>query len=210
MLILLTTPSLTAQPPASSVHGLPARATPADYQAQAMAGSVTIAADFTGHGIPNAQEPLQSEDYVAVEVGLFGPDGAKLTITVSDFSLRINGKKEAQPSQSPGLVARGIKDPSWVAPEAAGGGSKSKGGISGSAGGGGRAAGDPPPVTPKPPVELLRGWQQRVLKAGIAEGERTLPQAGLLFFSYRGKTDNIQSLELIYNGPAGKATLKLL
>ena len=42
-----------------------------------------------------------------------------------------------------------------------------------------------------------------------AEGERTLPQAGLIFFQYRGKTQSIHSIELIYAGPAGKATLAL-
>jgi rod shape-determining protein MreC len=89
---------------------LPVRAAPADYQSQAKAGTVTIAADFTGHGIPNSQEPLNSEDYVAVEVGLFGPPDARLTIASTDFSLRINGKKAPLPSQPWGLVAKEIKD----------------------------------------------------------------------------------------------------
>jgi hypothetical protein len=106
------------------------------------------------------------------------------------------------------LVAREIKDPEWVAPEA-GAGSNSKGGISGSAGGN-REMGSPPPTPPKPPIELLRNWQQRLKKAALAEGDRALPQAGLLFFQHRGKTENIKSLELIYEGAAGKATLGLL
>jgi len=40
-------------------------------------------------------------------------------------------------------------------------------------------------------------------------GDRPLPQAGLLFFQYRGKEKGINSLELIYSGAAGKATLVL-
>jgi hypothetical protein len=59
------------------------------------------------------------------------------------------------------------------------------------------------------PVPLQRAMAQRVQRASLPEGERNLPQAGLLFFQYRGKTKNLQSLELIYDGPAGKATLKL-
>jgi hypothetical protein len=43
----------------------------------------------------------------------------------------------------------------------------------------------------------------------MQEGDRPLPQAGLLFFLYRGKTESIRSLELIYNGAAGTATLTL-
>ena len=43
----------------------------------------------------------------------------------------------------------------------------------------------------------------------MLEGDRPLPQAGLIFFQYRGKIQNIHSLELIYSGSAGKTTLKL-
>ena len=43
----------------------------------------------------------------------------------------------------------------------------------------------------------------------MGEGERPLPQAGLLFFEFNGEVKNIHSLELIYNGPAGKATLPM-
>ena len=109
-------------------------------------------------------------------------------------------------------MAKGIKDPEWVSPEAVPE-KKSDTGISGGsgggAGGGGRGAADPPPSPPKVPIELLRGWQQRVKKAAIPEGDRALPQAGLVFFEHHGKAENIKSVELIYEGPAGKASLKL-
>ena len=190
-------------------QGLPARATPADYQVHTTAGKAIIAAEFAGHGIPNAQEALNSEDYVAVEVGLFGPADARLTIAATDFSLRINGKKAPLPSQPWGLVAKNVKDPEWVSPEAAPD-PKSKTGISSGSGGGGRGeAGATPPPPPKVPIELLRGWQQRVRKAALAEGDRALPQAGLIFFQYRGKGEGIRSLELIYEGPAGNVSLTL-
>jgi len=48
-----------------------------------------------------------------------------------------------------------------------------------------------------------------VQKAAFPEGDRTVPVAGLLFFQYSGKAKSIRSVELIYNGPAGKATLEL-
>jgi hypothetical protein len=50
---------------------------------------------------------------------------------------------------------------------------------------------------------------QHVQKAALPEGDRTLPQAGVIFFQYRGKTKGIHSIELIYAGPAGNATLTL-
>ena len=48
--------------------------------------------------------------------------------------------------------------------------------------------------------------EQKVQKASLAEGDRPLPQAGLIFFEHRGKTT---SAELIYSGPTGKAILTL-
>src|SRR2546426_388171 len=46
------TPSPDAQ---SQTKGIPPRATPADYQSQAQAGTVTIAAEFTGHSLPTLE-----------------------------------------------------------------------------------------------------------------------------------------------------------
>ena len=54
------------------------------------------------------------------------------------------------------------------------------------------------------PVAVTRGWEQRVQKISLPEGERPLPIGGLIYFEHRGKTN---SLELIYNGPAGKVTI---
>jgi hypothetical protein len=50
---------------------------------------------------------------------------------------------------------------------------------------------------------------QRVQKATLPKGDRALPLAGLIFFQYRGAAKGIHSVELIYDGPAGKATLAL-
>jgi hypothetical protein len=63
---------------------------------------------------------------------------------------------------------------------------------------------------PGPPAELRRAWAKRVMQAAWAEGERPLPRAGLLYFPYGGKAKGIHSLELIYSGEAGKATLNLM
>lgn len=193
--------------PKDIAHDLPPRAAPADYQASAPIGNATLAADFTGHGIPSPQGVLISEDYVAVEAAFFGPPDARLTIVASDFSLRINGKKNPLPSLPFGLVGKEVKDPEWAPPESEAA-PKSKGSVGGS-GGGQNEAGAPPPLPPKVPIELRRDWQQRIQRAAIAEGDRALPQAGLLFFQYRGKADGIRSVELIYTGAAGTATLKL-
>ncbi len=182
---------------------LPPRATPGDYQAHAQAGAVTVAAEFTGHSVPTPQAILSAEDYVMVEVGLFGPPDARLNLSFADFSLRINGKKMPTPAQPYGLIFESLKDPEWeplLADQ-----SKSKTSIGGS----GRGQGEAPPSPPKMPIELKRVMQQRVQKASLPEGERVLPEAGLIYFPYRGKTEGIHTVELIYSGAAGKMVLAL-
>ncbi len=193
-----TTPAKDAP---GEAKGLPPRAAPADYQAQAQAGTVTLAAEFKGHSAPTLQRPFSTEDYVAIEIGLFGPPGARTTISSEHFSLRINGKKAPLPSRPFGMVLASLKDPEWAPPEKAE--SKSKSGISS----GGQN--DPPPTTPKMPIELQRAMQQQVQKAALPEGDRPLPQAGLIFFEFHAKTGKIKSIELLYDGPAGKAVLTL-
>ncbi|MFN0106896.1 MAG: hypothetical protein ACKV2U_32985 [Bryobacteraceae bacterium] len=198
---VLSVAGLCAQPP-SDVRGLPVRAAAADYQSQAQAGNITIAADFVGHSVPTTQGPLSSEDYVAVEVAFLGAPETKVKLSFEDFSVRINGRKSPIPSQQFGLVMKSLSDPEWIPPVVEE--SKSKGGISTGGGGGGS---DPKAPPPKMPFPLRRAMEQRAQKAALPEGERALPVAGLLFFPYRGKDQSIQIVELMYSGPAGNATL---
>jgi len=197
-----TTQSKDAQ--ASEAKGIPPRAAPADYQAQAPAGTVTVAAEFLGHSIPRLEgDALITEDYVVVETALFGPPEARLKISVEDFSLRINEKKAPVPGQPFGAVFRSLKDPDWQPPEAAEAKSKT------SLNTGGQGGQRDPPAPVHMPIELQRAIQQHVQKTALPEGDRALPQAGLIFFPYRGKVTGIHALELTYAGPAGKATLTL-
>lgn len=188
--------------------GMPPRAAPSEYQAQAKAGTVTIGAEFMGHAVPTPEQTVDSEDYIVVEAGLFGPAGARLALVRDDFSLRINGKKNVSPSEPYELVFHSLKDPQWQPPEESEE-SKSKSGTGITTGNGGGGGDKLPPIPPKMPFPLRRAMEQHVQRAAMQEGERALPQAGLLFFLYRGKTEGIRSLELIYNGAAGNATLTL-
>ena len=185
--------------------GLPPRATPADYQAHTQAGAMTIAAEFKGHSVPTAQGPLSTEDFVVVEMGLFGAPDAHMKISADDFSLRINGKKAPLPTRPFGMVLSSVKDPEWVPPDPP----KSKSKTSLGGGGGGGQGDDPPPAPAKIPIEVQRAMAQRVQKATLPEGDRALPVAGLIYFQYRGAAKGIRSVELVYDGPAGKTTLAL-
>ena len=196
-------PAAAEDAQAKAAQGLPPRATPADYQAQAKAGILTIAAEFAGHSVPTPEGPLSTEDYVVVETGLFGSPDARVTLSPEDFSLRINGKKAPSPSQPYGLVVKSLKDPTWEPPASAAPQKSSKTSLGG---GGGQGDSGAPPEPVKVPIELQRAMAKRTQKASLPEGDRPLPLAGLLFFEFRGK---VRSAELIYSGPAGKATLAL-
>jgi len=199
-----TNQAQTNQAQTNQAKGMPPRATPAEYQTQAQAGTVTIAAEFKGHSVPTMQGPLSTEDYVVVETALFGQPEARIKLSADDFSLRINGKKAPLTSQPYGLVVGSVKDPEWEPPVPVE--KKSKTGLSG---GGKGDQGDSTPAPVKIPIEVQRAMAQRVQKASLPEGDRALPLAGLLFFQFRGKPQSIHSLDLIYTGPAGKVTLPL-
>jgi hypothetical protein len=186
--------------PVNESKGMPPRVTPAEYQTHAQAGTVTLAAEFTGHNVATPQGTLTTEDYLVVETAFFGPEGARAKLAFDDFSLRINGKKSL-PGQPYGMVLSSLKDPEWEPPV------KPEKKSSMSTDGGGRGSEAPPP--PKMTFAERRAMEQKVQKATLPEGDRALPVAGLIFFQYGGKTKGMKSLELIYDGPAGKATLTL-
>ena len=184
------------------VKGLSPRASAADYQSHAQAGTVTIAADLAGHGVPTADGVFENENYTIVEVGLFGPAGSHLNVSFKDFSLRVNGKKALIPAVPYESVFGALKDPEWVPP----GGVQKESGNGVSTGGGNQSD---PPAPVRMPMTLRLLMEQKVAKAALPEGDRALPGAGLLFFSQGGKTSNLRSVELVYSGAAGKATLPL-
>jgi hypothetical protein len=185
--------------------GTPPRATPGDYQAHEQAGDVTVAADFTGHSVSTPDAVYSTEEFVVVEVALFGPPEAHATLSYEDFSLRINGKKTLLPAQPYALVFKSLKDPEWAPPESAE--KKSKTSLDDGSGKKNDSGSPPPPV--HVPIEVERAMEQRVQKASLPGGDRKLPDAGLIFFHHFGKDTKIHSVELIYTGPAGKATLAL-
>jgi|SRR5579875_849454 hypothetical protein len=192
-----------APPREIRAEGVPPRATPGDYQAHKELGKITIAADFAGHFVTTPDKMLTTDDWVVVEVALYGPEGTRLQLSPDQFSLRINGRKPI-PSEPSVRVNSNLRDPDWQPPEQQAA-KQSKTSIGGT--GMNQDNGPPPPV--HIPLELQRSMAERALKASLEEGERRLPQAGLLYFRYGGKAKSIHTVELIYNGPAGQATLEL-
>ena len=198
--------SLHAQnPPPEKPHpievtGVPPRSGPSDYAAHVQMNDFTLAAEFAGHNVPRPEGPLTTDDYVVVEVALYGPAGAKLNLSPDQFSLQINDKKPF-PAVTFVVVASSLKDPEWVPPDQPKEKQKTSFG-----GGGGQ---DPAPLPPKVPFELRRKMAQYIEVNSLPQGEHALPKAGLLFFPFRSKTQSIHSMELSYKGPAGQGTIAL-
>jgi hypothetical protein len=180
------------------------RSSPNDYQGHAVTGAVTIGAEFTGHTIVTPLASFTTEDYVTVDVGFFGQAGSHLRLSHEDFSLRINGKK-ALPSQIYLSMYKSLKDPEYVPPE------EEKKKDNGDAGVPivGQSPSDRNPQWHPIPFDVEHRMEVRVEKASLPEGDRALPAAGLLFFAYRGRDNSVTSVELVYDGPAGRAILAL-
>jgi hypothetical protein len=190
----------------SEVNGLAARPTPADYQTAVRTGNYTLAVDFDAHGVPTSDGVFSTEEYIVFEVAFYGPPGTRLALGYQDFSIRINGRKTPTPSQPFTFVFKTLKSPEWEATLEP---VKKESGNGINAGGGGQAADNTPPPKPKMPIDVERKMELRVQKASVPEGERPLPVTGLIFFPYSGKTKGIRSMDLIYAGPAGKATIPM-
>lgn len=197
-------------------QGAPPKTQAGDYPVHVQLDSVTLAAEYLVHSIPTAKGTLVANDFLVVEAAFFGPALSRLKMCPDHFTLRINGKGSPLMTQSAGMVADSIKYPG-IRPHL-----ETTGSVTGADGG-------TVSVGPRPPTSRFPGdgndrqrtpsvtekhdedaLEYRVQSASLPEGEHPLPRAGLLYFAYSGKTKNIRSLELLYDGPMGKARLKLL
>lgn len=154
----------------------------ADYPVHTQLDTVTLAAEYLAQSLPTLSGSQIVHDYLVVETAFFGPPRSRLQLSASHFSLRINGRGLPIPTELPGLVAASIS-----------------------------FFGNVPSSSSGPLVQRdSESAQDRIQKISLAEGQRSLPSAGMIYFPYRGKLKTIHSLELQYDGPMGKAALKLL
>ena len=181
----------------------------------------SIGADFLGKYLPVRGATVYSDEYIFVEVALFGAPGRKIDIHSGQFSLKINGR-DLKP-QPPGIVTLNDNFPEMVArPQivfdgGAGDGEVRVGGSETKP----RFPGDDPGHTPRQiPQASTDPSQGQAPKSGKApnevvkaselpEGSHALPLAGYLFFVFEGKLKKIKHAELQYKGPIGAATLTL-
>jgi hypothetical protein len=211
-----------------SAQGLTPRPAAADYPMQAaLPNGYTLAAEYLVHTLPTGLRTgaLVANDYLVVEIAVFGPRGGRMDLSPSNFTLQMHGRKKGQDAtltpDSAGAVAASIKYSDWTQKpkvQASGGAGNATVGIGPTVNP--RFPGDPS-VRPLPPSTVpeensagLEKQQpvsidEQVQHASLGSGELKTPAAGLIFFPFEGKAKSIKTLELIYEGAGGKVTLKL-
>ncbi len=204
--------------------GLPARKAPSDYEAHGRVGDVEIAADFLVHSVPIPQQPLLVEDYLVVEVAWFPREGKPVSVNAGRLTLRVNGRKEALLSQTPGMVAASFKYPDWrQRPTVVGGASSGDAGV---------LVGRPPQVSrfpgdrrpdasrlPQPPQgappdpnlpeKEMFDAAAAIVAISLPEGPTRHPVSGLVYFPFSGRLKSIKRVELLIQTDGEPVALKL-
>jgi hypothetical protein len=199
-----------------------------DYEVHVQAKNAAIGAEYMVHSYSRGEQMFIAKDFLVVEVAIFPPKGTTVGVQLSDFALRINGRKEPLAPASPQAVIAYMQHPEWN-PERPGPHTEAGAGM----GNIGVMVGGPPvnpnpypgsqmpppnpiPNPTYPPVDIPKenpggvkiehvDPSELLLQTAIVEGPRHTPISGFLFFPYRGKPTSIKSLELLYQD----AVLKL-
>ena len=162
---------------------------------------VALEADYLVHSVPTQGGELVTNDYLVIEAALLGPKNL-LNVSIAQFKIRIN-RKTMIDTENPGMVINSMLHPEY----------KSGPVLDAAAGPVVISSRQSTPRFPGAPGQRTESnslpVDQRVQAASLPEGDLAPPIRGLLFFPFRGKTKTIKSLELLYEGPAGKAALKL-
>lgn len=205
---------------AALTAGTEPRKTPAGYAAQAEAGHGVVAADYGGRAYAGEKGSFFTGSYLVFEVALYAEKGEAMELAPGDFRLRLNGGAREWTVATAGSVAAEVRNPGQFEPYR---GVVAGGGV----GQGGIVIGGPPTVERFPGDPQARGPRQP--KAPGREGERAEEDpaqavtecalervqvdgsgaSGLIYFYWRGKLKQLKRIELVYQGPAGKAVLRL-
>jgi hypothetical protein len=188
----------------------------ADYPVHSESGGVPIGAEFMVHSFGSGEQMFVVENYLVVEVALYRAKDKVQTVDVSEFTLRVNGKKVPLTPQQPSMVAASMSHPEWR---------QQRPGIQADAGpiGIGYPQNRPPfpgapqprvPTPPRAPDADPPGGidkpnvvtpQELLVQTALPVDPHRGPVSGFLYFPFTGKTSSIKSLELIWQG----ASLKL-
>jgi len=199
--------------------GLDPRAKAQDYPHHAALERGALGVEYHGRAFDSAGGSFFTQDFLVVEVALF-PLGGPLEFSPSHFRLRLNGRGPELLPVTPGTVALAVRNPDSY--------EHRPGLVAGGGVGGGqvvfgrtrpyeRFPGDPEARIPTPegtrqasPPDSLAAAAAAVERFGLSRIEAPeAGAAGLVYFYWRGKHARLKKIELLYDGPAGKAVLRL-
>jgi len=205
-------------------QGTNPKASASEYAAHGEMKDASLGAENLGHSLLTAKSAILVRDFLVVEVALY-PKDPRMKVRMEQFRLRINGSKGTVSPQTLGLVIASLKYPDWSGHPTAE--------VGGSLGNAGVVLGRPVPVERFPgdnrPAEQRGPAPPRapednsgVEKSAPEPVEYVInhlalpecddvhsPASGYLFFPFQSKLKSIKTLDLIYEGPLGTATLRL-
>ena len=95
-----TTPLPSAQAYLSR-SGTTTKPSAEDYPVRAKLEKLSIGAEYMVHSFSSGRQMFIAKDYLVVEVALFPAKGENLLVDAGQFTLRVNGRKQALSPQSP-------------------------------------------------------------------------------------------------------------
>jgi len=199
--------------------GTPPKAAPEDYPVHARLEKLAIGAEYLVHSFSGRGRTFVANHYLVVEVALFPGKDERFEVNSGQFTLRVNGRKQALSPEAAEFVAAALKFPDWEArrnlevdagPIILGRPQPVE-----------RFPGDPQarpqPVPPKAPTTDHAGGpdpplrpEELIVETALPQGEVIRPISGYLYFPYGGNAKRIRSLELDYANPLANVTLPLL
>ena len=91
--------------------GTAPKASEQDYPARAKLEKLSIGAEYLIHSFSSGRQMFIARDYLVVEVALFPAKGENMAVSTGQFSLRVNGRKQAISPQTAEIVANALKYP---------------------------------------------------------------------------------------------------
>jgi len=182
-----------------------------EYPATAEVQGATLGAESLGHNLSSEHGALFAADYLVVDVAVFPKGKVRVQFAASQFAARINGKKVLP--DNAGMVAGSIKYGEGGGPMTGGGGMGGQPAprFPGDPNGQSRAPKSPRVDTDDPnvPQRETLSVDEVVQRSALPEDPHSSPVSGFLYFPYTGKLKKVKSLEILYEGPYGEATLRL-
>ncbi len=202
---------------AALMAGTEPRAGAAAYSVRATAAHGELGADFTGRAVDVGKDSFLTGDYLVFEVALFAEKGPPIPISAGDFRLRLNSATREWTPVTAATVAASIRNPGYAEPPrgvVAGGGLGSGSIIVGKPRTAERFPGDPqarvPGRTRTDNLDPVESAAQAATRLALDSTKADAAGAsGLIYFHWRGKMKDLKRVELIYEGAAGYAVLKL-